>query len=313
MSLIQKIFSLPEFKDAPPVLIDIGASGKIHPKWKKIAKYSICISFDADERKMGYIVNEGKTFKKQYVYNCIVGDKKQENDFYLTQSPYCSSTLKPDITKLNDYAFVELFGVKDTIRLKSIDLISVLKELNITQIDWFKTDSQGADLRLFQNIDKEIINKVLVAEFEPGLIDAYEGEDKLHQLISYMDGKDFWISDMLIKGSQRISKATKDKKFNTFQKKIISAIIKTSPGWAEIVYFNTLKKEIFSKRDFLLCWIFACIQKQYGFALDTSIKGMEKFNDPIFKLMEQYAYNKINIKLLNFPIFIMKKVIQKYF
>ena len=37
-------------KNQPPVLVDIGASGFIHKKWRKIAKYSVCIAFDADTR-----------------------------------------------------------------------------------------------------------------------------------------------------------------------------------------------------------------------------------------------------------------------
>jgi len=46
--------------------------------------------------------------------------------------------------------------------------------------------------------------KILVADFEPGIIDAYEGEDKLHQLMAYMDKDPFWVSSMEIKGTKRI-------------------------------------------------------------------------------------------------------------
>ncbi|MCX6291571.1 MAG: hypothetical protein NT126_07380, partial [Bacteroidetes bacterium] len=185
MNIIDKILTREEFQQQPPVLIDIGASGEVHAKWKKIAKYSVCISFDADDREMGYVVQEAKNFRKHYVYNCIVAEKKSEaSDFYLTHSPYCSAMLEPDIEKLNDYAFAELFEVEKKVRIKAIDLPSVISELSITKIDWFKTDSQGTDLRLFQSIGPELINKVLVAEFEPGLIDAYKGEDKLHALLA---------------------------------------------------------------------------------------------------------------------------------
>ncbi len=58
-------------------------------------------------------------------------------------------------------------------------------------IDGYKTDSQGTDLRIFNSLPKEIINKILLAEFEPGIIDAYQGEDKLHHLLAHMEKEPF--------------------------------------------------------------------------------------------------------------------------
>ena len=74
------------------MLVDIGASEQIHSKWKPIAKYSICLAFDADARDFQFIEKEQSRFKKLYVYNCIAFDKDQSKaDFFLTSSPYCSS------------------------------------------------------------------------------------------------------------------------------------------------------------------------------------------------------------------------------
>ncbi len=110
--LIEKILSQTEIVSNPPVLIDIGASGQIHHKWKKIAKHSVCLAFDADERDFQFIEKEQSTFKKLYVYNCIASDKDQTKaDFFLTRSPYCSSVLEPDTLKLKPYLNSQLFEV----------------------------------------------------------------------------------------------------------------------------------------------------------------------------------------------------------
>jgi hypothetical protein len=95
MNIIDKVLSLPEFKEHPPVLVDIGASGELHKIWKNLAKYSICIAFDADSRDIEYTVNEKSHYKKLYVYNRILTSQLKENEetFYLTKSPYCSSLL----------------------------------------------------------------------------------------------------------------------------------------------------------------------------------------------------------------------------
>jgi hypothetical protein len=66
MKIIKTILESDYFAAAPPVLVDIGASGEINTKWKPIAPYSICIAFDADDREFhitkqtGYTKNQSR-------------------------------------------------------------------------------------------------------------------------------------------------------------------------------------------------------------------------------------------------------------
>lgn len=311
--LIKKIFALPELINKPPVLIDIGASGQLHKKWKLIAKHSICIVFDADKREFGFIEKKQSNFKKLFVYNCIVSDEdKSDQIFYLTKSPYCSSILKPDFNSLSNYSYADIFQTVNTSRLKTISISTALEELNINQIDWFKTDSQGLDLRLFKNLNDNIINKIIVAEFEPGLIDAYENEDKLFSLLEYLQHKDFWISDFIVKGVPRISSQIfnsiyPNKKLN----KLLSLSLKPAPGWAEITIINSFENNnIFSKREYLLGCLFAIIEKHYSFAYELAIKGFEKFEDPLFKEIERSSFKMMQLQLfkLKFLPAVIKRI-----
>ncbi|OGI20892.1 MAG: hypothetical protein A2287_06145 [Candidatus Melainabacteria bacterium RIFOXYA12_FULL_32_12] len=296
MRVIDEILGRNEFIENPPVLLDIGASGQLHEKWKDIAKHSICIAFDADKREMSFVEKETDNYKKLYVYNCVVSDKSSdESDFYLTRSPFCSSMLYPATKKLEDWEFADIFEVKKQIKIKTVDLPTVISELNIQKIDWFKTDSQGIDLRLFKSLGEEIINKILVAEFEPGIIDAYEGEDKFVDLMLYMDTNNFWMSDINILGSKRLSKYTLEKLSEKISKNILSTL-KISPGWVEVLYFNDFKQiDLLDKRDFLLGWIFSIIEGQYGFALEIALKGFEKYDDEIFKKLEDHTLKELEL------------------
>ena len=86
--MIDRVLQRKEFQDNPPVLLDIGASGAIHRKWKAIAKYSIGIAFDADLREMNYAVKDSSGYRKLYVFNSVVTDQPAtEMDFHLTKSP----------------------------------------------------------------------------------------------------------------------------------------------------------------------------------------------------------------------------------
>lgn len=310
--MINKIFNQKEFANKPPVLVDIGASKYLHQVWKEIAKYSICIGFDADYRETEFVENESKTYKKLYVFHKIVAEDVGKKDFYLTKSPYCSSTLEPNHESLKYWAFDELFDVEKIVSLETIDIRGVLKKLGISYIDWFKTDSQGTDLRIFNSLGKTIIDKIIVADFEPGMMDAYFDEDKLHTLMKFMEDFPFWICDMVIEGTQRIKKDTFDKYFNKLQKKYFWLLLKKSPFWSEISYFNTFNDlEIFDQRALLLGCVFAIVKKQYGFAIDLSHMGQKKFNTQIFKEIENYSVRKIKSNSYKIFIYGLKRIFQK--
>ena len=302
MRIIKKVLEREELQAEPPVLMDIGASGKIHPAWKALARYSICLAFDADDRTFSVREETGR-FRKLYVYNRIVtAHGEGQAEFYLTRSPSCSSLLKPDNEKLAEWAFADLFEVEQVVRLETVDLGSVLQERGLKRIDWFKTDSQGTDLRLFQSLGEETIRRVLVAEFEPGIIDAYEGEDKLHALMAFMDQYDFWMSDMAVRGSQRIRPDLVQRYLPGADLRKIRLILKTAPGWAEVGYLNILPERLgFSQRDYLLAWLFAYFRKHFGFALEVAASGQAKFDDPIFEELVHYSLSRMRFRLLRLP------------
>lgn len=310
MNIIDKILSRKEFETNPPVLMDIGASESLPKEWQRIAKYSICIAFDADEREMSYIVNEKSKYRKLYTYNCIVSDKKcDKTNFYLTDFPYCSSLLEPNITALKHWDYYDLFKINKKVTLNSITLPTVLKELNIKRVDWFKTDSQGIDLRLFKSLQDSIIKKVLVADLEPEIIEAYKKEDRLDKILAYMDAYPFFICDMKARGAIRIHEKIISSKFSSLERKILNLFSKRSPCWMSISYMNTFENvQVFSKRDYLLEWVFSLIKNQLCFSLELAIKGKGKFNDPIFLELEKYSFNKIKSQIYLFPFFFFKQI-----
>lgn len=296
MTLFEKILSRDEFVERPPVLLDVGAAGAIHPKWRDLAPYSICIAFDADDREMGYTVNESSGYLKLYVYNCIVtAEEEQERTFYLTRSPQCSSLLPPDTDALGQWEFAPLFEVERAVRLKTVTLPQVLGELGVDRIDWFKTDSQGTDLRLFRSLGEERIERVLAAEFEPGIIDAYRGEDKLWSLFAFMEEKPFWMADLAVKGTQRFNHRVLTDELSGLDREIYRRAGKVSPGWGEVAFLNTFAGAAahLDRRDYMLGWIFASVEKQYGFALELAVTGYGKFEDPIFVEMKRKSLRQI--------------------
>jgi len=299
MNLIDKIFELPALKQEPPVLVDIGASGSIHREWKAFAKHAVCLAFDADDREFGYISDESKGFRKLYIYNSLVSAKQgEQTDFYLTSSPYCSSTLEPDNKALEEWAFASKFQTAERVTVKNTTLPKVLADIKIDKIDWLKTDTQGIDLSIFRSLPEEIQRKALVVELEPGIIDSYKGEDKLYKVFEYFDALPFWLGAMTVKGSQRLRESdVEGLHLSERLKKFIYYSHKTSPGWAELKYFNDFSGEM-SLRDHLLGWTFAVLERQYGYSLTIAHHGRERFTEPLFEDMIRYSERKLKSDLL---------------
>jgi FkbM family methyltransferase len=307
MGVVDRILRLPELRDAPPVLVDIGASGELHPKWREIARYSICVAFEPDEREAAYLTRASGRFRQLHLIRAAVTEQAEgESDFYLTNSPFCSSRLRPDQEALADYVFAPLFEVERTISLPTVDLPTALGELGLARVDWFKVDSQGTDLRLFTSLGEQISGKVLVAEFEPGIIDAYEGEDKLADLMRYMDEREFWPSEVRVQGSPRGKSELIRARFAQRTHPYLATALRPAPGWAEAEYFNEFNAKGLTERDFLLGFAFAHLRGHHAFALELAVRGNDRFDRPVFRELEEVALRRIRRSFARLPLTIAR-------
>jgi hypothetical protein len=318
MEIIQRVLSSPELLDQPPVLVDIGAASRLPPDWRAIAPYSIAVAFDPDEREMRYIEEAGSAYKKLYVFKRLVAAQAGKQKFFLTKSPACSSLLPPDTRRLQDWFFSDLFAVDRVVELEALDLPGVLKELSLDYLDWYKSDSQGTDLRLFQSLGKEMASQIIVAEFEPGILDAYQGEDKMHGVMAYLENLPFWLADLEVKGTPRLTKETFAKEFGRFDEKVINVLLKPSAFWGEMAYLNTFAREdMRSRRRLLLGWVCAFIKKHYGFALELAYTGKALYGDPRFDELREQAVKAIKKNRIKIPFYLLgklyKRIIARYF
>lgn len=289
MNLIDRILTRPEFEQAPPVVLDIGASGGLNPAWREIRRHSICIAFDGDNDGLKKVPRASAAYRQLHLFNLLVTPEAPGSaDFYLTRSATCSSLLPPNQEQLSEWAFADRFEILEKRQVRTTNLTSVLSELGLARIDWFKSDSQGTDLRLFASLGDRIRDRVLVAEFEPGILDAYWGEDKLWQVMSFMERHDFWMSDIRIKGSQWLRKELMTG-LSTPARQLVPMLLKRSPGWGEVAYLNCFRRPDFTPRDYLLGWVVAFLMKQYGFALHLAVTAGERFDDPVFDDLQDRA------------------------
>lgn len=304
--MIYKILKSNVFEKKPPVLIDVGASDEINNSWKKISKYSICLGFDTNIQN-----NKNDTeYKNFYLIKSLIGDKNKKKNFYFTFDKNCSSSLKPVNKNIKNYLFNEKFEIKKTVKLKFITLNSALKKYKLSYIDWFKTDTQGTDLRIFKSLNQSIKKKILIAEFEPGFENIYKNEDTVSDIIKYMID-DFFIDTFKVKGDYFFNKKTKLKFLNKLQNRFFHLFNKKQIVWANITFVNKLKGK-FSKRDILLYIVIQIIRKNFLIALkiceqEKKVIGKELYNY-IVKNIKKEIQNKTYYLFIHLFRIIIKKV-----
>lgn len=310
MDIIDRIFTRSEFSDEPPVLIDIGSFGAGHPNWRRIARYSICVAFDPNYKDRGDAAPKTTAgFMKLYTFKSIVTPKKEaEVKFYNTRAPSCSSVLMPDFAKLENWELSPRFEIINTETFASTTLPEVLSAIKKDRVDWFKTDSQGLDLALFQSIGEDMMKKVMVADFEPGIIDAYRGEDKLWQLMEYMDKIDlFWMADMKVMGPKRLAHK-KMPPFSRLEKFLLRMTLRPAPGWAEVSYLRSYNPAM-DLRETLFLWVVSFLKGHYAHAYEIALDGRRRFDDPIMKELERCSIFNMRLSYLTLPFILIKKLI----
>ena len=127
MKIIDKILQSEYFEDQPPVLIDIGASGGIHAKWKSIAEYAYCIAFDADDREFQISEEKNNDYKRLIQINRIVSNLPAGQANFISLIPLivrvCWNRMSE---KLKPWLFKPLFEVKKITRLPAVTLAETL-------------------------------------------------------------------------------------------------------------------------------------------------------------------------------------------
>ena len=283
-----------------PILIDVGSSGGSPRIWQPIRAHSTYVGFDGDTREMHH-PQEAEYRHACFAHEVITCNGDAEVTFYLTRSPYCSSTLKPNPAITDNFLSADSFIIERTSTAKASTLYTVLDRLNLPHIDWMKIDTQGTDLRVYNSLRKELRDKLLAIDVEPGLRGAYVGEDLFCDMHKGLMAEGFWLSNMRVCGLVRMRKTTLDWLADhdaTASPESVAKAVRQTPGWTECRYLRSLESLVetrATRREYVLLWVFSLIDKQFGFCLDLALEYARRFGpDETGKLLEAESIARID-------------------
>lgn len=303
MSLIERIMLTPELQAEPPVLVDVGAAGGVSPVWRRIAKYSIGLGFEPDARDADKLAATGTVFRKWAYCAGLVSpqvDATGRKTFYLTKSPHCSSLLKPRNDRLKDWLFADYFVVEKITTVPAVTLAAALTSNGLSRIDWLKCDTQGQDLSIFMSLPEVWRHRMLAVEFEPGLIDAYEGEDKFWHTLRAMEDEPFWIADLEVCRTQRGNPAALRSRLGGKAARWLGKLAPGAPGWVNVRYLRAIEpaETGMDRRGLLLAWVFADILGQHAHAVLVADEGIRRHGPDLFSEMAARSGRRLKWAML---------------
>ena len=129
----------------------------------------------------------------------------------------------------------------------------------------------------------------------------------------YMDELPFWVTDIHLKGSQRINENDLAR-LSKFKKHFLKFFLRTPPGWCEIAYLNKLQIEP-SERDLLLGWVISAIKQEHGFAMNLANHGIRTTSNDLFKTMYKSSSAALGgVKsYYKFATFILNRIAKRIF
>ena len=226
------------------VLADIGASGDVWEPFKCLLPVSDLLRFDPDLRAMHSIAQPDGS-RCITINKVVVESDAATVDFYLTKSPYCSSTLLPDFERIRDYPYEELFEIVGKSNLPATTLEKALISAGCGRIDWIKLDTQGTEVRILRSLPAATMSTLLACDIEASLYAHYTGADVFPDAHSYLLSEEFWVAEMTshlrTRGSRRTLDEVERSQGHGRRRRLFEYSMHREPTSLELTYLRTLR------------------------------------------------------------------------
>lgn len=171
-------------------LVDVGATGGVNSRWKKIQEYVYPILFDPDPRAAF-----PDTGFEQLVVNTALNNVPGRVSLNLCKKPQVSSLYKPDCKFLELYTNPDRFRVVDKLELDAETLDGQMIENGLERVDFIKLDTQGSELDILMG-SRRTLSDVIGIETEIEFSRMYQGQHLFGDLDRFLQSQGFFLFDI---------------------------------------------------------------------------------------------------------------------
>ena len=177
-------------------MIDVGASGGVHGRWKPLKEHLRVVGFEPDERAFRNLLDTQGTDGAFTYINSALHKAPAEIEFFLTRKPENSSTLVPNTKLLESFPDPGRFDVIVSTNIEVTTLDNALRESGIGDVDFIKIDTQGSELFILQGATEILSQSVFGMEVEVEFVDIYKGQPLFADVDKFLRELGFVLFDL---------------------------------------------------------------------------------------------------------------------
>jgi FkbM family methyltransferase len=159
--------------------VDVGGAFGLPPHWRTFHGSVFFYAFEPHDESYEKLVEHYARSDRPELYKVLpiaLSGTGGKRTFYRTNEPTGSSILRPKKTDGGEYVLESYFFPCRELSIDTRTLQDVLDEMREPIVDLIKLDIQGAELEVLGGLGKARLNRLLLAELEVGLHQAYEGQ-----------------------------------------------------------------------------------------------------------------------------------------
>lgn len=174
-------------------LIDIGASGGIHPRWNKLPCDLRAVLFEPD--RDAYCRLKPSAPNNWTVLNSALSDSSGHVSFNLTRKPQVSSVYEANRDILDRYPDARRFDTLGSVKIPVDTLDNQLKSHGIKDVDFIKIDVEGHALPILQG-SVETLKNVIGLEIEVDFLPTRHGQCLFPEVHVFLTSLGFELMDL---------------------------------------------------------------------------------------------------------------------
>jgi FkbM family methyltransferase len=251
-------------------LVDVGAAGDVYPPFRPLLDLADLVSIDPDARDFQTTLRAGGRRDIRINEAIIDSESATSVAVHMTKNPYCSSTLLPDFSRLNNFTYPDFFEIVETRHVPATSLKRIAAQHQITAIDWLKLDTQGTELRILRSLEDGLLENLVCCDIEISLYAHYFGADVFSQLHEFFDGLGFWITDLACQSRLRMRKSDLSQltaAVSTQQQSKLQESLKKCPTTLELRYLRSVpaNDSTHDIQRYLKLWVLSFFTANYTY------------------------------------------------
>jgi FkbM family methyltransferase len=183
-----------DFEQSPLVLVDVGASGGLQPKWSRAARFLRVVEFEPDKDEFQRLVATGAGNMRR-VLNTALYKRQGMLPFYRTRDRQWSSILKPNHRVLDKFPHSEGHDIEQVGEIEVSPLDQQLTQADIQDVDVLKLDTQGSELFILEGA-QQTLSRVFTVEVEVEFVPLYEDQPLFSDVEAFLKRFGFQLFDL---------------------------------------------------------------------------------------------------------------------